>query len=142
MYSQNPSTSEKELKAIVPTLIIGIGGTGLEAIMRLRRLITESYGSLENFPIVGFLHIDTDAEAKTDEPLMAGPPLENYEKYHSNVNLQEVETIVNEPEEWDWYHEWLPPEISTNPQTSLFGIIMIVFMQIMDGILEIIQEIP
>lgn len=116
MYSQNSSTSEKELKAIVPTLIIGIGGTGLEAIMRLRRLITESYGSLENFPIVGFLHIDTDAEAKTDEPLMAGPPLENYEKYHSNVNLQEVETIVNEPEEWDWYHEWLPPEISANPQ--------------------------
>ncbi|MDE5083414.1 MAG: zinc-ribbon domain-containing protein [Trichodesmium sp. St15_bin1_1] len=116
MYSQKPSNSEKELKAIVPTLIIGIGGTGLEAIMRLRRLITESYGSLENFPIVGFLHIDTDAEAKTDEPLMAGPPLENYEKYHSNVNLQEVETIVNQPEEWDWYHEWLPPEISTNPQ--------------------------
>ncbi|MCL2932722.1 MAG: zinc-ribbon domain-containing protein [Trichodesmium sp. MAG_R03] len=116
MYSQNSSTSEKELKAIVPTLIIGIGGTGLEAIMRLRRLITESYGSLENFPIVGFLHIDTDAEAKTDEPLMAGPPLENYEKYHSNVNLQQVETIVNEPEEWDWYHEWLPPEILANPQ--------------------------
>ena len=116
MYSQNPSNSEKELKAIVPTLIIGIGGTGLEAIMRLRRLITESYGSLANFPIVGFLHIDTDAEAKTDEPLMAGPPLENYEKYHSNVNLQEVETIVNQPEEWDWYHEWLPPELSANPQ--------------------------
>ncbi|MCL2930045.1 MAG: hypothetical protein MGG37_19355 [Trichodesmium sp. MAG_R01] len=84
--------------------------------MRLRRLITESYGGLANFPIVGFLHIDTDAEAKTDEPLMAGPPLENYEKYHSNVNLQEVETIVNQPEEWDWYHEWLPPELSANPQ--------------------------
>lgn len=35
---------------IVPTLMIGVGGTGLEAMTRVRRLIVECYGSLEKLP--------------------------------------------------------------------------------------------
>lgn len=102
-------------KSIVPTLVIGLGGTGLEVIMRVRRLITESYGELSNFPIVGFLHIDTDQEAKISNPLMAGPPLERSEKYVSQVALTEAQKIVNDPEIYDWYHQWLPPELVKNP---------------------------
>ena len=41
-----------EEKSMVPTVLVGIGGTGNEILSRLRRLIEESYGSLSNFPIV------------------------------------------------------------------------------------------
>lgn len=108
--------TQEERKTIIPTLIIGIGGTGLEVIMRVRRLVTESYGSLQNFPIVGFLHIDTDQNAKPDNPLMAGPPLENFEIYRSQVNLQEAQKIVKDSLGYEWYHEWLPSELVANPQ--------------------------
>jgi Tubulin like/zinc-ribbon domain len=112
MYAQSRMTvQEEDRKTIVPTLIIGIGGTGLETILRVRRLIVESYGSLENFPIVGFLHIDTDKGAKPTNPLMAGPPLKDSEFYHSKVSLNEAQKIVNEPETYSWYHDWLPPEL-------------------------------
>jgi hypothetical protein len=106
----------EDRKTIVPTLIIGLGGTGLEVIMRVRRLITESYGDLSKFPIVGFLHIDTDREAKPNNPLMAGPPLELSEKYLSQVALSQAQKIVSDPEIYPWYHQWLPPELLNNPQ--------------------------
>ncbi|WP_222930889.1 tubulin-like doman-containing protein, partial [Microcystis aeruginosa] len=110
------SVAQTDRKDIVPTLVIGVGGTGLEVILRVRRLITESYGSLKNFPIVGFLHIDTDSGYKPSNPLMIGPPLEEGEKYYSKVTLLEVQPIVKNPSAWDCYHEWLPPELISNPQ--------------------------
>jgi hypothetical protein len=75
------SVTQTDRKDIVPTLVIGVGGTGLEVILRVRRLITESYGSLKNFPIVEFLYIDTDSGYKPSNPLMIGPPLEEGEKW-------------------------------------------------------------
>ena len=117
MVQTGKSLVQKEdIKSIVPTLVIGIGGTGLEVIMRIRRLITESYGSLENLPVVGFLHIDTDREAQPANPLMAGPPLENYETYCSQVAFEEARKILHDPESWSWYHDWLPPELLDKPQ--------------------------
>lgn len=41
-------------------LIIGLGGTGGEILLRTRRLLIDFFGSLENIPIVRFLYIDTD----------------------------------------------------------------------------------
>ena len=43
---------------ITPTVVIGLGGTGKEILIKVRRMITESYGSLDSLPIVSFLHID------------------------------------------------------------------------------------
>ena len=106
----------EDRKTIVPTLVIGLGGTGLEVISRVRRLIQESYGDLTNFPIAGFLHIDTDREAKLSNPLMAGDPLEASEKYLSQVALAEAKKIVEHPEIYPWYHQWLPTELINNPR--------------------------
>lgn len=106
----------EDRKTIVPTLVIGLGGTGLEVIMRLRRLITESYDNLSNFPIVGFLHIDTDKEAKPNNLSMAGPALESSEKYLSQVALLEAQKIVSNPGIYPWYHQWLPSELLSNPR--------------------------
>lgn len=41
-----------EEKSMVPTVIIGVGETGVEALSRVRRLVEETYGSLKNFPII------------------------------------------------------------------------------------------
>jgi hypothetical protein len=35
-----------EEKTMVPTVIVGVGGTGVEVLSRVRRLVEESYGSL------------------------------------------------------------------------------------------------
>jgi hypothetical protein len=43
------------------TIVIGIGGTGLEVIRSLRRRVVENRGSLDNVPNLGFFYIDTDS---------------------------------------------------------------------------------
>lgn len=57
------SAKEKlELKTqeLMPTIIIGIGGTGKEVLLRVRRQFVEKYGSINDFPIISYLYIDTD----------------------------------------------------------------------------------
>ena len=44
---------------IHPTIIIGLGGTGKEALLRLRRKFFEKY-NICGFPVVSYLWIDTD----------------------------------------------------------------------------------
>ncbi|MCX6156391.1 MAG: hypothetical protein NTY74_00230 [Ignavibacteriae bacterium] len=60
-----PVTIEKgslELKTqeFMPTILIGLGGTGKEVLLRIRRQFVEKYGSLDDFPITSYLYIDTD----------------------------------------------------------------------------------
>ncbi len=45
---------------LMPTIIIGLGGTGKEVMLRLRRQFVEKYGSIQEFPILSYLYIDTD----------------------------------------------------------------------------------
>jgi hypothetical protein len=63
-----------EEKTMVPTVIVGVGGTGAEALSRVRRQIVESYGSLKKLPIISFLWIDTDKDYKVSNPEAAGLP--------------------------------------------------------------------
>lgn len=54
---------------VIPTLLIGLGGTGAEVLMRVRRLFFERYGANPDgsvgYPFVGYLAIDTNNEAFT-----------------------------------------------------------------------------
>lgn len=73
----NTSTAAKAAEQTVklrPTLYIGVGGTGMEVMMRVRRrILNASWGSdnvrLENlsqFPIAQFMHFDLDQGAIID----------------------------------------------------------------------------
>jgi len=115
------TNSQEKQNSIVPTLIIGVGGTGLEVITRIRRLIVESYGSLERLPVVAFLHIDTDEKYDIKKPEMAGPPLEDYEKFWASVTREEAQKIKNDPTTYSWYHDWLPPELTPQELVSQQG---------------------
>ena len=82
------SSPEKKLKA---TLFIGIGGTGMEIMMRVRRrLLQSNWGSagdkrridsLTDFPLAKFLHIDLDAGATKDSD-------------HTNVDTDPLAELV------------------------------------------------
>jgi len=70
--------SQKEQTPVGKTLMIGMGGTGKEVLLRLRRLIVERYGSLDRLPCIQFLDLDTDKTVQaqqqydrnvTDDPL-------------------------------------------------------------------------
>jgi hypothetical protein len=49
-----------ETAPVGKTIMIGLGGTGKEVLLRLRRLIVERFGQLDALPCIQFLHLDTD----------------------------------------------------------------------------------
>ncbi len=59
-----PKTVERPIS---PALVVGLGGTGKEVLLRLRRLIVERFGSLSALPCIEFLHIDTDQKQTAKE---------------------------------------------------------------------------
>lgn len=61
-----PSRRE-ENKPVGPTLLVGLGGTGKEILLRFRRLVVERYGSLAALPFLQFTHIDTDGSQAARE---------------------------------------------------------------------------
>jgi len=106
--------SKVEEKSMVPTILIGIGGTGYEVLSRVRRLVEETYGSLKNFPIIGFLAIDTDRDYKVSDPLSAGSPFKDNEKHWAKVTGREAEEIITNMSAYPWIDRWFPRELERN----------------------------
>jgi hypothetical protein len=61
-----PPTVETS-RPVAPTLMVGLGGTGKEVLLRLRRKIVEHYGSLSRLPFIQFMHLDTDTTTAAQE---------------------------------------------------------------------------
>jgi hypothetical protein len=47
-------------EGIKPTVLIGLGGTGGDVLLKVRKKIFERYGSPSDFPVVQFVYVDTD----------------------------------------------------------------------------------
>lgn len=103
-----------EEKTMVPTVLVGVGGTGAEVLLRVRRLIEESYGSLKKFPIVSFLWVDTDKDYKIGNPEAAGSPLKDNEKHWASVSGKEVSDIMANMHKFPWIESWFPQELERN----------------------------
>lgn len=103
-----------EEKSMVPTVLVGVGGTGIEVLSRVRRLVEESYGSLKNFPIISFLTIDTDKDYKVSNPSAAGSPLQDHEKHWASVSGREVQDIMSSMGQYPWIESWFPRELERN----------------------------
>jgi len=103
-----------EEKSMVPTVLVGVGGTGVEALSRVRRLAEESYGSLKKFPLISFLTIDTDKDYKVSNPEAAGSPLQDYEKYWASVSGREVSDMMSNMSKFPWIESWFPKELERN----------------------------
>jgi hypothetical protein len=98
--SQNNLT-EADAKRVKPTLFIGLGGTGAQIMMRLRRrIVSEFWGknrvrldSIAEFPAARFLHIDLDQaeltgskESGDTDPLRAAVKLLPTERVVENLD--------------------------------------------------------
>src|SRR5579862_5475637 len=59
---------EGRLRGISRSIIIGVGGTGHQIILDVRKRLVEKYGSLEKVPIVGFCLLDTDQAIFSKNP--------------------------------------------------------------------------
>jgi len=103
-----------EEKSMVPTVLVGVGGTGMEVLSRVRRLVEETYGSLKKFPIISFLAIDTDKDYKVSNPEAAGSPLKDHEKHWASVSGKEVSDIMSNMRKYPWIEYWFPNELERN----------------------------
>jgi hypothetical protein len=108
-------TKLEESKPVSPTLMIGIGGTGKEILLRLRRRIVERYGSLSMLPFLQFMHMDTDTTAAaheqynlrgSDDPLhpeVRFKPIERVDLTIDGGTGKYVEHINNFPQIKRWF---------------------------------------
>ncbi|ACB50418.1 unknown [Crocosphaera subtropica ATCC 51142] len=103
-----------EEKSMVPTVLVGVGGTGAEILSRIRRLVEETYGSLEAFPILSFLVVDTDKDYKISNPEAGGSKFKDHEKHWASVSGKQVSDMVSNMEQYPWIDSWFPRELERN----------------------------
>jgi hypothetical protein len=97
---------------MTPTVVIGLGGTGKEIMIKIRRMIVETYGSLEALPIVSFLHIDTEQNAKVSEAqtvLKQDISLRPQEQIWAKV--EDAKAILNKLSAYNYLEDWFPPQL-------------------------------
>lgn len=97
---------------MTPTVIVGLGGTGKEVLLKIRRMIVETYGSLDQLPIVSFLHIDTEQNAKATEPqvvLKQDISLSPVEQVWAKV--ENAKAILNNLSSYNYLADWFPGQL-------------------------------
>ncbi|MBR8826818.1 MAG: SHOCT domain-containing protein [Gomphosphaeria aponina SAG 52.96 = DSM 107014] len=121
---------EIQKRKIKRTICIGLGGTGRDVLMRIRRLIIDRYGKLSEFPIVSFVHLDTDKGASQVSGLRTGNTyngedilFRDAEKVIATMNSKEVNDLSQGLERRNLYERespyahiasWFPPQILKN----------------------------
>ena len=101
-----------DYQGMTPTIIVGLGGTGKEVLLKIRRMIIETYGTLDNLPIVSFLHIDTEQNAKATEPqvvLKQDIALSPVEQVWAKV--ENAKPILNNLSSYSYLADWFPPQL-------------------------------
>ncbi len=118
---------QNNYQGVTRAVCIGLGGTGLQTIMRLRRLIVERYKSLDNFPIVRFVQIDTDSGSLDNADLNGTTfhrgvdiSLKPQEKVHIGMRATDADAMrlaLRDPDGNTPYNhiaEWLPRSVIEN----------------------------
>ena len=82
-----PQAEDGRLRGVSRSLIIGVGGTGHQILLDIRKRLTEKYGSLDKLPIVSFLLLDTDQAIFAKNPdYDDAVNLDNADKIHTSVH--------------------------------------------------------
>ncbi len=113
-----PNAQSNVIGQIQPTLFIGLGGTGKEVLLRLRRKFWEKFGA-PNLPCASFLWIDadsTDSDATGDEldavlKIVRFSDSEKIELFSGRGGSDLADLIMN-PEQWPQIYDWLYPEVT------------------------------
>jgi serine/threonine protein kinase len=92
-----------------PTLVIGLGSYGAEALQALRCRVIDRFGTLARLPLVRFICVDTDADALNQA--LEGPPeqaLSQNEVFH--LPLQSIAHYRRNRQAMEQVTSWLPLE--------------------------------
>jgi hypothetical protein len=101
-----------EKQDVRPTIIIGIGGSGGDILLRIRKRFFEKYGSLDNIPIVSYLWLDTDT---TEKEVGAGKFAEQI-RFKPNEKLmtivEDTTRITNDLNQHPHVKKWFYPGLT------------------------------
>lgn len=117
----------KEYGAVRPTLFIGLGGTGKEVLLRLRRKLFTTLG-VKKLPCLAYLWCDTDTR---DVTAMGEPMDEIFQevRFSDNEMVALLKTsvgtdlgkIFTNPGQFSYIHEWLYPQVESFGQQIANG---------------------
>ncbi|MCC6421341.1 MAG: hypothetical protein IT429_24140 [Gemmataceae bacterium] len=137
MPADTTTTAPEQIAAYVaPTLLIGLGGSGKDVLLRIRRMFYERHGRRADgsigFPIVGYLALDTDPGAferlEGDSPgdfvlrniqfKRGGTP----EAIDCTVEPRQLEDYFRGGEQsYPHIFRWLPPEMKRFGANGIVG---------------------
>ena len=110
--------TEQMATKLRPTLFVGLGGSGKEVLLRLRRRILQNdwggqrLDDLSRFPIASFMYFDTDTtEAIESDRSQRTDPLARAISFRENEKLQkkvDIRYYMNELDSRPFVQEWLP----------------------------------
>ncbi|MEM8719021.1 MAG: tubulin-like doman-containing protein [Cyanobacteria bacterium P01_G01_bin.39] len=114
------------------TICIGLGGTGRDVLMRIRRLIVERHQDFKQLPVISFVHIDTDKATNSTTGLRTGNTFHGVdlrfsdaEKVAATMTRAEVDNFAREitrkgqnydgsPGVYENISSWFPPQLLKN----------------------------
>lgn len=129
---QKTNFEENQSRKINRTICIGLGGTGRDVLMRIRRLIVDRYGDFKQLPVVSFVHIDTDKATSNITGLRTGNfyhgvdlRFSDAEKVAATMTRSQVDNVVKElnrrssnyeglPGVYKNIQAWFPPQLLKN----------------------------
>ncbi|BAU63457.1 hypothetical protein STA3757_08210 [Stanieria sp. NIES-3757] len=128
----NSKFEETQSQKINRTICIGLGGTGRDVLMQIRRLIVDRYGDFKQLPVVSFVHIDTDKATSNITGLRTGNTyhgvdlrFSDAEKVAATMTRSEVDNLTKElsrkasnfdgsPGVYSNISSWFPPQLLKN----------------------------
>lgn len=108
------------VRNVAPTIIIGLGGTGKEVLLRLRRRFYEKYNDF-SFPTIGHLWIDTDTRNIDidDQPLdhiMQQVMFHDDERVNAEVQSDAFKGYFGDQRVYPHVFSWLDRKLSAQGQ--------------------------
>ncbi|MEK7813644.1 MAG: tubulin-like doman-containing protein, partial [Candidatus Desantisbacteria bacterium] len=104
----------REVKDLSPTVIIGLGGTGKEVMLRLRKKFFEKYGSLSAFPIVSYIFMDTDTTNKfltTEAKDIISPQIEFEQDEVIDASIERTSRYTDSLDTYPHIKKWFYPQL-------------------------------
>lgn len=108
-------TRKEDIKSIQPTILLGLGGTGKEVLLRLRQRFFEKYG-LVGFPAMQYFWIDTDMQnnnidGKPLDYLAREVEFDEDEKIDIQVQGEDFMAIFGRPNANHHIFRWMDPSL-------------------------------
>lgn len=121
LFERTVSAEPKPEKPLTPTVLIGLGGSGAEVLLRIRKKIFERSKTkdLEELPIISYVFIDTD---KSDKHI-AHSYLQQRFKFKEDEVVRAIvlnySRILDYLTHYEFIHPWLYPDLPHLPGQNL-----------------------